>query len=169
MRASNPGGRFTTSYEIDSYTSGIQEDLQRPVGGSLPWWRFDDEETEVDDLYTVGSYDGGRRYRKPRALDFITARLYQGQTHQSDRGAYNADVLSLSVSRKDFEKVFPNVVPDVDNFLPDRAVFQNTIFRPTHFSLRGWVSDYYTIISVEMIEVKGEELVNDPQFEEMSD
>lgn len=164
MRASSPGGRFSINYEIDSYTHGIKEDLQRPVGGELPWLRFDPEGTEVDPIYDVGAYDGGRSFHKPRMLKFITAQVFQGQTDQSDRGFYNADHLRLTINRHDFENVFPKVVPEVDQFLKDRVKFQGSIFRPSRIYLRGWVADTYTIITMDLIEVMDEEQVNDLPF-----
>lgn len=169
MRASIPGGRFTIDYEMDSYSLGIDEELQRTVGGELPWWRFNPDDTEVDPLYDVGSYDGvGRRYDEPRMLKYLVSQVFQGQVDQSDRGYYNADNLRLSVNLADFQRVFPDVVPEADNFLRDRAVFNNTVFRPTRMYLRGLVRDRYTIVTVDLVEVHPEELVNDPQFHDFS-
>lgn len=165
MRASIPGGRFTADYEIDSYSAGINEDLQRVVGGEIPWWKFDEEATTVDDVYSVGSDDGGgRRYKPHRMLPYIVAQVFQGQTDQSDRGFYNADNLRLSIHMPDFKRVFPNIVPEVDQFLRDRAIFNGKLFRPSRIYLRGRVLDHYTIVTMDLVEVKGEELVNDPQF-----
>lgn len=164
MRASIQGGRFTTDYEIDSYSRGVNEDLQRMVGGEVPWWTFDPEATEVDDVYTVASADAGRRYTQHRMVPYITAQVFQGQTDQSDRGFYNADNLRLSINRIDFQRIFPNIVPEVDNFLRDRVQFNGKIFRPTRIYLRGRVLDTYTIITMDLIEVRSEELLNDPQF-----
>ena len=166
MRACVPGGRFTVDYEIDSYSAGINEDLQRPVGGEVPWWKFDEDATQVDDLYGVASdeEDGGRRYKPHRMLPYIMAQVFQGQTDQSDLGFYNVDNLRISVNMADFNRVFPNIVPEADNFLKDRTVFNGTVFRPTRIYLRGRVLDRYTIITMDLVQVSPEELVNDPQF-----
>jgi hypothetical protein len=167
MRASIPGGRFSVPYEMDSYSLGIDEELQRTVGGELPWWRFDPDVTGVDEVYTTGSdvESGGRRFKTPRALKYIVAQIFQGQTVQSDRGFYNADNLRLTVNMADFIRVFPDIVPETDSFLRDRAVFNGKAFRPTRVYLRGRVTDRYTIVTMDLVEVKGEELLHDPQFQ----
>lgn len=164
MRASIPGGRFSVNYEMDSYSLGIDEEIQRTVGGELPWWRFDAAATVTDDLYDIGSAYGGRAYLPPRALKYLTAQIFQGQTVQNDRGFYNADNLRLTVNMADFVRVFPSIVPETDSFLRDRAVFNEKVFRPTRVYLRGRVTDRYTIVTMDLVEVKEEELINDPQF-----
>ena len=92
------------------------------------------------------------------------AQVFQGQTDQSDLGFYNVDNLRISVNMADFNRVFPNIVPEADNFLKDRTVFNGKVFRPTRIYLRGRVLDRYTIITMDLVQVSPEELVNDPQF-----
>lgn len=164
MRANHPGGRFTVESEIDRYWAGMDEDLQRPVGGEVPWWRFDPQATEVDPIYNVGSEDIGRRYKDPIQVKYIVAQVFQGQTFQNDRGFYNADLLRLTIAMPDLIRVFPDIMKDVDSYLRDRVMFQDKPFRPSRMYLRGKVLERYAVVTLDLIEVKEEELVNDDQF-----
>ena len=167
MRASHPGGRFTVESEIDRYWDGISEDLQRPVGGEVPWYRFDLSSTTVDDVYDVGA--AGRVWESPRPLKYIVAQVFQGETFQNDRGFYNADVLRLTISMQDILLAFPDFTATADSFLKDRVIFNGKPFRPTRIYQKGRVLDRYTVITMDLIEEKAEENVNDPQFQEYSD
>jgi hypothetical protein len=164
MRGSIPGGRFTVESEIDRYWAGMDEDLQRPVGGEVPWWRYDPQATEVDPIYNVGSEATGRVFRDPIPVKYIVAQVFQGQTFQNDRGFYNADVLRLTMAVPDLLRVFPDIISEVDNYLKDRVMFQDKPFRPSRMYLRGKVLDRYAVVTIDLIEVKEEELVNDDQF-----
>lgn len=169
MRGSIPGGRFTVESEIDRYWAGMDEELQRTVGGEVPWWRFDATATEVDPVYDVGSEDVGRRYLPSVQVKYIVAQVFQGQTFQNDRGFYNADVLRLTVAAPDMLRTFPDLLTDPDSYLKDRVVFKDKPFRPSRMYLRGLVLDRYAVITLDLIEVKEEELVNDDQFKGYAD
>lgn len=157
MRASSPGGRFTIQSEIDRYWAGISEDLQRDAGGSVPWRRYSEADTTVDDVYDTG----GRSWSRPVTLPYITAQVHQGKTSQNERGFYNTDQLRLVVSVADFIRVFPNTVPEVDAFLRDRVTFNGKVFRPERMFLRGLVANRYTLVTMDLIEVMEDESVDD--------
>lgn len=158
MRGSEPGGRFTIPSETDRYLIGIDEDLQNPTGTQVPWWRFDKAGTKVDDIYDTGV---GRHWRGPFTMPVISAHLAQGQTFQTERGFYNADVLRLLINVRDLLRVFPRAELTVDEFLRDRIQFNGKTFRPSSAQLNGLVLDRWTIFKVDLIEVKEEEQYND--------
>lgn len=164
MRASEPGGRFTVDGEIERILTGISEDLRRPVGGQVPWWRFDEQTTEVDPVYDVGSEDVGRRWLPPLAMDFIVAQVFQGETYPNDRGFYNTDVLRLTMNMDDVMRVIPTLVQNPDKHIRDRIIYRGSVFRPTRLYFRGQVLSTYTILTVDLAQVKPEEMVNDDQF-----
>lgn len=166
MRAQRAGGRFTTAYEVGSILRGITEDLQEEVGMDVDWWVWDPIATEVDDLYDVGSSAVGRRWKSPIRVPVIVAQVFQGQTIQNDRGFYNADVLRFTCNMGDISKVLPDLVPNPDVHYLDRVEYRGGVFRPTKLYLRGLVENTYTILTIDLNQVKEEELVNDEQFQQ---
>jgi hypothetical protein len=166
MRAQQQGGRFTTDYEVASIQRGITEDLRLEVGMEVDWWVWDPVATEVDPLYDVGSAAVGRRWKAPFKFPVIVAQVFQGQTVQNDRGFYNADVLRFTCNMLDVEHVLPDLIPEPDVHYRDRVVYRGGVFRPTKLYLRGQVSNTYTILTIDLNQVKEEELLNDEQFQQ---
>lgn len=165
MRSSAPKGRFSMDYEVDSIRDGIGEDLQRPAGQYIVWHRFDPNATEVDPIYDVGDYDGGRRWKFPGLnVPAVSAVVFQGQTLQNERGFYQSDVLRMTLNVKDVDTFLPGLRATPDVYYLDRIIYQNTIFTNTRLYLRGHVERYYTVLTVDALQVNPEELVNDPQF-----
>jgi len=164
MKASQPGGRFGIPYERDSILSGITKDLRRPVGQDVEWWRRDKEDTEVDDVYDVGSVSGGRIWHQGIIIPCVQAAIFQGVTLQDDRGFYNTDVLRVTINMEDVERLLSTMPANPDDYLRDRIVFRNQVFRPTHFYPRGLVSDQYTLFTLDAAQENPEEMINDSQF-----
>lgn len=164
MRAKDPGGRFDIPFERNSILKGITQDLRRPVGQSVQWWRWDSTGTAVDDIYDVGSIDEGRKWFAGFEVPCVNAVIYQGVTLQDSRGFYNTDVLRVTLNMEDVEKLLPDMPITPDDFLRDRLVFRNEVFRPTHFYPRGLITDRYTLFTLDASQVNPEEMVNDQQF-----
>lgn len=159
-----PNGRFTTEFELDGIFRGIRDDLQRRVGMQVQWSVWDAETTEVDDIYNVGSRGVGRRWKEPFFVPVIVAQVFQGQTVQNERGFYNTDVLRLTVSMDDINRVLPNLVKQPDAHIRDRVLYRGSVFSPTRLYLRGQVLTSYTVLTIDLNQVMPEELVNDDQF-----
>lgn len=165
MRASSPKGRFTMDYEVDSIRDGIAEDLERPAGQYIHWYRFDPTATEVDPIYGVGDYGGGRRWVLPGfEVPAISAVIYQGQTIQNERGFYQSDIMRATLNVKDVDALLPGLRTTPDVYYLDRVKYQNEIFTPSRLYLRGHVKNYYTVLTLDFLQVNPEELVNDDQF-----
>lgn len=164
MRSHEPGGRFQIPYEREAILFGINYDLTLHIGQIVEWWRYDSENTESDDIYDVGSVDGGRRWLDPFNMVCINASLYQGITVQDARGFYNTDLLRVTLNIKDVEELIPDLVSNTDAYLKDRIVFRGEVFRPKRFYPKGQITDDYTIFSFDAIQVNPEELINDQQF-----
>lgn len=159
-----PSGRFTIGHEIDSMFRGMRDDLQKRVGMEVHWSIWDPEATEVDDIYSVGSVDVGRRWKEPILVPVIVAQVFQGQTMQNDRGFYNTDVLRLTVSMDDITRMIPTLVDTPDAHIRDRVLYRGSVFTPTRLYLRGQVETSYTVLTIDLNQVMPEEMVNDDQF-----
>lgn len=164
MKANEPAGRFDINYERRSILSGITEDLRRPVGQTVQWWRWDKLDTSVDSIYDVGSNSGGRVWYPGFDVPAINAVIYQGVTLQDERGFYNTDILRVTLNMEDVEKLFPTMATSPDDFLRDRIVYRNEVFRPTHFYPRGLIKGKYTLFTFDASQINPEEMVNDRQF-----
>jgi hypothetical protein len=164
MKASSPGGRFNIPFERRSILSGITQDLRIPVGQTVNWWRWDAAATGVDDVYDVGSLGTGRRWKTGFDVPAVNAVIYQGVTLQDERGFYNTDILRVTLNMEDVERLFPTMPTSSDDFLRDRIIYRNEVFRPTHFFPRGLIKGKYTLFTLDASQVNPEEMVNDDQF-----
>lgn len=169
MRSNHPGGRFSIESELDRIATGINEDLRRPVGDYCEWWLFDEEATDKDPIYDVGSTTVGRRWKKPFDFPFIVAQVFQGETLQNDRGFYNTDLLRLTANMHDVQRLIPTFVSDPDPHLKDRVIYRGKVFRPSRHYLRGQVISRYTVLTIDLVQVMPEEMVNDTQFSMFSE
>jgi hypothetical protein len=178
MRGERRIGRFNIPNERASIIAGTTSDLVRTVGNKVQWYVFDANNTQVDPIYDVGSFDGGRRWFQPLTLPVTKAILYQGVSVQNDRGFYNTDVLRITINMDVIEQGtnlygmdsdtlphFEQLMNNPDNFLRDRIVFRNEVFSPSKIQPLGIVNNLYTLVSVECLQVNSEELVNDLQFQ----
>lgn len=165
MKAFTPGGRFDADFETNEILSGINADLQKPVGTKAMWWVYDPVNTVVDDVYDVGDISGGRRWEGPYEIPVIRAIIKQGMVFQNQQGYYNMDTLHLTLHAEDIDRIHTGVVrnPDLQN--RGRVVWLNEVFRPTGVQQRGIVADRFTLVTVELVQVMPEEMVNDPQFQ----
>lgn len=165
MRGFQEQGRFTVPKEHSSIASGIDYDLQRQVGQSIAWWRFDKEGTTVDEIYDVGDSTGGRYYHQPITIPTILAVIIQGEVRQTDRGFYNTDVLRATVNITEIDAHLQDSLSDaLNDYYLDRIVYRHEVFVPTRVYPRGLVGDKYTVFTIEADQVNPEQLVNDPQF-----
>jgi hypothetical protein len=173
-RACSPGGRFTSDFEANAISSGIDMDLKKPVGTSALWYYYDDTNSVVDPIYDVGAHTPyspakGRVWHGPYTIPLIKAVISQGSTKISQAGFYNADTLHLTINSKDIEKIIPGVMTNPDDQNRSRVVWKNEVFRPFNVQQRGIISEGFVLLTVECSQVMPEEMVNDPQFLTFSD
>lgn len=161
MRGRNTLGRFDPEYEVKSIRSGITQDLQAPVGQVVQWRLFDPVATVVDDVYDVGSSDGGRVFRAPIDLPVVNAYVFQNEMYANDRGLYTVDTLRLFVNYDDVIRYLPSLDAQPDEHLKDRVQFRDQMFSPNRVFPRGQINMDYTVLTVDLTQVKAEEQVND--------
>jgi hypothetical protein len=168
MRGYTQGGRFDDDFETNDVLTGIDVELKNPVGTHALWYVYDPVHTVVDPVYDVG-YDptygvGGKVWTGPYKLPVVRAVITQGKARTSAVGYYNSDELHLTLNAEDVERISPGVInnPDLQN--RGRIVWKNQVYRPYGVQQRGIVSERYTLIVVDCIQLMPEEMVNDPQF-----
>ena len=161
MRGSNILGRFDDKYEVKSNRHGISQDLQRPVGQSVNWHMFNPTASVVDPIYDVGDSTGGRVWDAPIVIPVVNAYVFQSEMHQNDRGFYTIDTLRLFINYDDVVRYIPSLDADPDQRVKDRVDFRGQMYTPNRVFPRGQISMDYTMLTVDLTQVKDEEMVND--------
>lgn len=161
MRGRNTLGRFDPELEVKSIRRGITQDLQAPVGQVVQWRLFDPDATSTDDIYDVGASDGGRVFKSPIAMPVINAYVFQNELFQNDRGFYTVDTLRLFINYDDVIRFLPTLDADPDTHLKDRVEFRSQMYNPSRVFPRGQINMDYSILTVDLTQVKPEEQVND--------
>jgi hypothetical protein len=168
MRGYSQTGRFTSDFERGTIADGIDTELRNPVGTHAQWWLFDVANTKVDPIYDVGdSYatgSGGRAWTGPFTIPVVRAIIKQGDTKISQQGFYNADYLHLTLNALDIEKIAPGTMANPDFRDRDRIVWKGEVFRPYKSQQEGIISEDFILLTVDLVQVMPEEMVNDPQF-----
>jgi hypothetical protein len=178
MRGEQVQGRFNISHERGSIIGGTTREVVRTVGYVVEWWFYSPVQSQIDDIYDVGSPLGGRHWNGPHYLPVVNAVLKQGATVQSAQGFYNTDVLTLDVNMDVIDGSSlsggeSSTLPELrylpsnpDSYLRDRIIFKNEVFTPKRIVGKGIITNDYTLFQIECYQVNAEEMVNDPQFQE---
>lgn len=169
MRAYTPGGRFDSDFETNDLLVGVDTDLKNPVGTFADWWIWDPVTSQSDPIYDVGSTAVGRRWTGPYRLPVVRAVISQGQVRNSEVGYYNADTLHLTLNIEDVSRIAPNVITNPDYQNRGRIVWHSQVYRPVLVQQRGIISERFTLVVVDCIQVSPEEMVNDTQFQNYAD
>lgn len=181
MRGERREGRFSVIHERQDITGAITTEMVRTIGTTIDWWFYDPVNTVVDPIYDVGSYNsnGGRRWVGPIAVPVVNTSTFQGTTPSNDeRGFYNVDTLRITINvdviREGNNLLGANssTIPQLslleinpDHYLLDRIVFRHQVYQPVKINPLGFITDRFTVISIDCTQVNPEELVNDPQFQ----
>lgn len=161
MRGSNVLGRFTSEFEVKSIREGIAQDLQATVGQDVLWRLFDTAATVIDDVYDVGASSGGRSWKKGFALPVVNAYVFQNEMYQNDRGLYTVDTLRLFINYDDVIRFIPTLDSQPDTHLKDRVEYRGQMYAPNRVFPKGQINMDYTVLTVDLTQVKPEETVND--------
>ena len=173
MRGNKVQGRFKIDYETMSMDEGIVDELRDPVGTEVNWWLWDDAalaadyNTFVDPIYDVSNQEDGkgRRWVEPFTLPVIMAQQLRGTNIMNERGYYTTDTLRLVIAVADINRLLPAMITDPALHIKDRVVFRNAVFVPTRVLPRGLYKERYSVVTIDCNQVNAEELVNDPQFQ----
>lgn len=171
MRAYTPGGRFSTDFELNEIADGITADATNPAGTFGQWWAYDSAASLKDPIYDVEPLGAGRVWTGPVTLKIISAKITQGTSALNDRGFYNADSLHIALNIDDLRLASPTLFTDrgevktnLDIANKYRLVYKGQVYRPIRTQQHGQIAERHTIISVDLLQVMPDELVNDAQF-----
>jgi hypothetical protein len=177
MRGNKVQGRFKIDYETTSMDEGIVDELRDPVGTQVDWWVWDPTaladgyETWVDPIYDVSNQEEGqgRRWAEPFKMPVIMAQQLRGTNVMNERGFYTTDTLRLVIAVDDINRLIPEMIDNPNSHIKDRVVFHSNVFVPTRVLPRGLYKERYSVVTIDCNQVNPEELVNDPQFQSLTE
>jgi len=180
MRGDKREGRFSIDFERASNISGVTKELVHTVGTSIEWFIYDKVNSLIDPIYDVGADGarGGRMWKPSIKIPAINADMNQGTTMHDERGFYNTDTLNITFNMDVIENAvnlygtvaenirkLSTITDNPDLYLRDRILFRSEVFSPIRVGLDGLLTDKYTIVTVQCVQVNAEEMVNDSQFQ----
>ena len=168
------GRFFPPKYE----TRRIDRDVelhQRAFGTTVQWYFFDVEDTVIDDLYDEGAdtaVTGGRRWKGPITVPVLSAVRQEGIKVASDDGMYTLDTIDLRLSHEQARRVglLPNMDQNTELHLRDRIVYDNRVFGLRNIQVTGQFegSGHDVMVRILGVQLRPDELVNDPDFKKWS-
>jgi hypothetical protein len=161
-------GRFSLDYEqneVDASLRGRQDE----TGDTVNWYRFDREDSEVSDIYDEG-YGEGLVFRGPFPVPMMHVVREEGSDQNTPEGQYWNDTIHATASFRMLERAgFTFLDLEHQNYLRDRFVYDDRVFRVTRMEVLGQIQRRDVVVSLDATELKGDELVNDKQFARWSD
>ena len=158
--------RFDWRFELRNIYAGQDLDLQQQVGQTVPWYLYDTADTATDPIYDVGATPQGRRWYPPLLLPALSVVKLEGQQVRNDEGFYVTDILRVVFSPETARLVgLGDLILHPDIHDKDRIVYENKVFSINQVRIKGVVTAGYAIGVADAVQVKSEELVNDPQFQ----
>jgi hypothetical protein len=160
-------GRFSIEFEVNEIDSALRG-RQDEVGDTVTYYRFSAELSESDDIYDEGS-GAGRVYLPPMPLPVLHVTREEGGNQDNPEGFYTNDEIHLTASFEQIVKVGLTALDvETDNYLRDRFVYDNRVFRVMKIAVLGQMQQRDIIVGMDATQVKPDELVNDPAFKKYS-
>lgn len=159
-------GRFHTDYEVNEIAHGLRGYQGSQIQASIEYWRFDRQNSEMDDIFDEG-VGAGKVYRPSVILPALHVTHNEGGSVDGDTGFYFNDDLYVTMSYTQFTRTG---LTEADiravRYLKDRVLYDEKVFRVTQVNVLGQIKARDIIISIEGTQVKPDEMANDPQFAE---
>lgn len=157
-------GRWNRNLETTLINRALRG-WQRQIGDSISWWRFDYASSQTDDIYDEGS-GVGRVFYGPWSIPTIHCEHIEGDdTEPRDEGLYQVDQLNVIASFDQLQKTGLSYMDlQTGNFQRDRLAYDNKLFEIEECLVLGQIVRRDIIVSITAIQIKSDELVDDPQF-----
>lgn len=156
-------GRFNPDYETDKIL-GAMDAWQAVDGDWADYYRFDEANSEMDDVYDEPT-GNGLVYLSAQRIQSMHIEHVEGANEDSENGFYYNDDAALIVS---FSKVLQAGMDYADimtgNYMKDRVVYDRKVFRVRQISIRGQMQRRDIVVAISTTQVKPDELVWDSQF-----
>lgn len=163
-------GRFNTdTWETKEINGALRGYQSTQVYDEVEYYRFSHRLSEMGDIYDEG-VGVGKVFRLPVTVPVLHVNHEEGVNENTDEGFYFNDDLYVTAS---FDQLYRTglVFQDIhtQKYLKDRIVYDTRVFRVTNMSILGQVRERDVIVAIRATQVKPDELVNDPQFQDFID
>lgn len=157
-------GRFNINTETTLINRGLRG-WQRQIGDSVIWWRFDYSESRQHPIYDEGT-GVGRVFYGPWTVPTIHCEHIEGgNTEPRDEGLYQVDQLHVIAEFHQIERTGMTFMDlQTGNYQRDRLAYDNKLFAIQECLVLGQIRRRDIIVSITAIQLKNDELVDDPQF-----
>jgi len=158
------GGRFSVDWETNEIYRGLR-DWQRWTGDQFQYFRFAYDQSDADPVYGEATLPKGRVYFGPNLIPALHVIHVEGDNQNTENGFYYNDAIHCTLS---FDQVKRTGLERMDlstqNYLKDRLVYDNKVFRVTNIQILGQIQQRDIIITIDGTQVQPDEMVNDLQF-----
>lgn len=156
-------GRATSDFETTRIYSGMR-DFQENYGDWIDYFRFDRARTSWDDVYDEVT-GPGRVYQTPIRLGVQHVTMIPGPQEWDDKGGYYSNAIRVIVSYELYTRAgMPMADIDTGDYEFDRLIYKNKVYRTTNLDIEGQIQERPTIVSIDALQLKPDELVEDQQF-----
>lgn len=158
-------GRFTSNWETSEIHAALTG-YQHSFGDYILYYRFRKDLSQVHAIYDEGT-GAGKVFDSPINLGVIHATHQEGLNEDRDEGFYFNDDLHVTCSFDQLVKTGLSFVDlETQKYLKDRIVYDKKVFRVTEINVLGQVQQRDIIVGIDATMLKGDELVNDLQFQQ---
>lgn len=159
-------GRFDMRYEIAQVEQSVKGFQSSQIGDSVEYFRFDKADSISDDVFDEG-FGAGLVFHPSVNLPALHVNHVEGGQGNGEDGSgfYFGDTIYVTTSYDIFTRTGMTQA-DVhhERYLKDRVLYDGLIFRVQSVNITGQVDERDTMVSIEGIQVKPDEMANDPQF-----
>ena len=140
-------GRFSPDLETNEIESGLRG-YQDGYGDHVDYFHFLRDASVMHDIYDEGT-EAGRVYNGPIALPVLQVIHEEAGNEDSDIGFYYSDDLHVTLSFDAFKRAgFPHPDLATSDYLRDRIVYDNKVFRVMKISVLGQIQRRDLIVSI---------------------
>lgn len=163
-RADWKRGRFG----INAETTFIHRALrgwQNRTGDSVTYFRFQRAESDMHDVYDEATGAGRVFYGRWQVPALHVTHVESGNTDPRDSGLYITDTLRVVLEYDQLVK-FGLTEMDIKHgtFQRDRIAYDNTLYAVQRVNILGQIRRRDVVVVIEAQQIRNDELVNDPMF-----
>lgn len=162
-RADWKRGRFSAEVETQEISEGLRG-YQPAYGDHIDYFRYDYGRSTKHAVYDE-AVESGRVFAGAVDVPVLDVRHGMGEVQNEQDGFYTVGALEISAS---FRQLSRTGLTDIDlrnaRYLRDRIAYDGRLFRVRGMRVKGQIQRSDVVVEMSAVQLKPDELVNDPQF-----